>query len=648
MENYNGEKFLNKLYKDLFLSEEVKHLRKNNDSKSKSIRKYLDRIEKIYNMANTEHKKNLLKELYYKKYVIKKENINNYYSNDKKLEIINNQKESISNWLDYLMNEKNQYPMWTKYWAFQGILKMGEYDEVSNSYQERNESTIDKFVDVNYEVINNCIENILKLVGKEEIKDNEINKIIKTGSFNKLYTLFENRYKKENNELRKITNGKWIKYNQYSEEDAIKLYETLKNNNIGWSIADLNNAKEQLCGNGSGDFYVYYTMDKNNNYSFPRIYIKMYKNDRIKSIKGIEEFQNIEEAMEPILEEQLNKMTFVNKNDIKENNKKLSELKELSIINKKVNNNIELTTEEISNLYSKMYGFGFENDSRIKKIIDKRDNNKDFEKIKNIVKINGVFYDNFLNLKPGVKISNYDIIEELHDYYFIDSDLEMFMSKIDDKILDNEDFFFHTVIKYTDVLKYASDRLKNDKDFIMRIVAFDGYALGGVPEKYREDEKVIFEAINPNHSQDDSDAIQFVSDRLWEDKKFMLKALKYNLSILHFINDKFKDDEDVILFAAKQDAEYAFQNASIRLKNDKSFFKKINRLLVKQGKEPLEYKIYKEYKKPTYIDTEYFEDDEEEIIDFYDDEYYDDEYYEDEYYEDLADDENENNKTKHI
>ena len=207
MENYNGEKFLDKLYKDLYLIEEVKHTKTNKDSKEQNIRKYLDRIEKAHKGANTERRKEALKGLYYDKYVIKAAS----------REVTMNQRESLSKWLDYLMDANTIYPMWAKYWAFQCMVKMGSYDEASGTYQRRTNRTISPFVDANPEIIANCIESAMKSIDKDEIDDEEISKLVDTGNFSKLYTLFERRYKKNIAEKSTVTDGIWIKYNQGSK-----------------------------------------------------------------------------------------------------------------------------------------------------------------------------------------------------------------------------------------------------------------------------------------------------------------------------------------------------------------------------------------------------------------------------------------------
>ena len=265
----------------------------------------MDRLERIHTKADTETKKELLYSLYFDKHVIKEKNIP--YGMDKE-SIINAQKKSLGMWLEYLSNETANYPTWAKYWAFQGMLKMGSYDETKEVYLKRNKNTIAPFVSANPEIIAKSIETISKLVKGEEVTTDTLEKINKMDSFNKIYSLFEKKYK-QNIIDKTSTEGVWKKYNQGSREDAIKLSKSLENMNTGWCTASEDMAIKQICGpydtKNGGDFYVYYTKNNNGEYSIPRIAIRLNNHDEIGEIRGIEDGQNLEEKMVDVLEKKL-------------------------------------------------------------------------------------------------------------------------------------------------------------------------------------------------------------------------------------------------------------------------------------------------------------------------------------------------------
>ena len=166
------------------------------------------------------------------------------------------------------------------------------------------------------------------------------------------------------------TEGIWIKYDMGS--DYISLWESLQGKNKGWCTAGKETAKTQLAG---GDFYVYYTKDENGEYKNPRIAIRMNGENEIGEIRGTSKNQNLEPNMEPILNKKLEE--FPDKDKYK---KKVHDMKRLTLIEEKQKNNQELTLDDLKFLYevdSRIEGFGYQKDPRIKEIISKRDKRKD-------------------------------------------------------------------------------------------------------------------------------------------------------------------------------------------------------------------------------------------------------------------------------
>jgi hypothetical protein len=273
MDNFEGEKLLDKIYQDLYNSKSVQHTRKNKDSRAESIRRYMDRLERVHGKANTEHKKELIKKLYYDKYIIEDKNIPEWEDKER---IIADQKESLSKLIDYLTDDNANYPMWAKYWVFQGMLRMGPYDDLRGVYSKRSAKTMAPFLEVNPGLIARCIDNVIKMVKKSELTEAELNGLMEIESFQKLYTLYEKQYKDNIKNSEKENEGIWIKYNQGNSEDAIRLAKSLEGMNTGWCTASTETAIGQVCGGGGyrgGDFYVYYTK-QNEEYVVPRIAIR--------------------------------------------------------------------------------------------------------------------------------------------------------------------------------------------------------------------------------------------------------------------------------------------------------------------------------------------------------------------------------------
>ena len=392
-------KFIDKLYKDLYLNDSLKKHTTSKD-KYKSIKEYIEFLESIHNKTISHNHIDTLKKMYYDKYVINEENIpDSYYKHqeemylergfghieipeDEKRElneiIINDQKKSLDKWLDYFLSSDSNYiPYWAKYWAFQGMLKLGNFNKETGKYTKRTKHTVSKFADLNREALALSIDTLLKYLDKKDINDKELEQLVKTGSFQSIYTYITNKLLSNSQNIVKRNHGKWIKYNKGRLEDAKKLAESLQGYNTGWCTAGESTAISQVCGGDSyigGDFYVYYTLDENDEYKVPRIAIRM-EDDSIGEIRGIADHQNLEPEMEEVVKDKIKDFP-----DKDEYYKKVNDMEMLTKIYKKHNNNEELTKEEIRFLYEldyKIEGFGYDEDPRIEEIIEDRNAKKD-------------------------------------------------------------------------------------------------------------------------------------------------------------------------------------------------------------------------------------------------------------------------------
>jgi thioredoxin-related protein len=112
-------------------------------------------------------------------------------------------------------------------------------------------------------------------------------------------------------------------------------------------------------------------------------------------------------------------------------------------------------------------------------------------------------------------------------------------------------------------LKFASDELKNNKEFFLVVVTQDGIALKYASDTLKNDRDVVFAAITQNYQ-----ALCFVSDELLNDIEVFLTAVTQNGYALFYASNDFKANKTVVLAAVTQNG-YAFINASNELKSDK-------------------------------------------------------------------------------
>ena len=389
MKYQNGEDFLNHLNKNMHNEDIVMHTASKSDTPEEKIKKYMERLEKSHNKAkDNKHKMNILKQLYYNKYVIKTLP-ESYINLQKKIaheqgygniditkemkqemlfQIQTEQKNSLNRWIEYFCSDDAMYPMWFKNYAFEGMLKLGVFDKEKKEFQKRTKNTSAPYIDLNREVLAKVYDVLIHQIGENKLSNLEEQALANGESFKKLYTYFLKKVIEQDKSQE--TEGIWIKYEQGS--DYHPLLESLQGKNTGWCTAGETVAREQL---ENGDFYVYYTKDKNNEYKNPRIAIRMDGKTTIGEIRGIAKDQNLEPHMGKILDEKLNEFP-----DKKDYQKKVKDMKYLTILEKKQEEGLEFSFDDLIFLYQindKIDGFGWESDPRIMEIIQKRNAKKD-------------------------------------------------------------------------------------------------------------------------------------------------------------------------------------------------------------------------------------------------------------------------------
>ena len=389
---------ISKMYKDLHNSERVMHISKEHDKKRERLLNYFNRLEEIHKRVSESKNKSdekLLKGFYYDLYVIKPEDIpESYFQNQVKLakergygnirltneykkrmtdQVIEDQKHSLDKWIEYFLydEESKSYEMWEKYWVFQGLQNLGKYDKKTYKFSKRDKTTVYPFPPVEREFIFTTLH-LMEDYIKDKKGDEEIKSALGSGNFKMLYEYVIKQSMLKDKLQSNTTSGKWVKYEQGSDYNILR--DSLQGYYTGWcTAAGENFAKSQLA---NGDFYVYYTLDNNGEAKVPRIAIRMNGKTEIEEIRGIADRQNMEPEMMPILEEKLKEFPDRDKYLKKEHDMKL-----LTLIDKKINNNIELTLDELKFLYeinSKIEGFGYKKDPRIDEIKKKRKIKKDY------------------------------------------------------------------------------------------------------------------------------------------------------------------------------------------------------------------------------------------------------------------------------
>lgn len=366
------------------------------------IENYLNRLNKIINPTPLEGHPNfdrqvrnleMLKEGLYKKFIVKPEEIpENYWKNQQKITrergqegdlelvdfdtikqqntevIIADQKASLDKWIDYFASPDSQWvPDGLKYWALRSVLTLSDYDKNKKTYLQRSKGTTKPFPDLNREALAYVLDAVMKKYTESaEHEDSEYEKLLQRENFGKLYAFAIEKITPDSKENLKKVTGIWVQYKQGS--DHLPLAKSLQGHGTGWCTAGESTAELQLKG---GDFYVFYSNDKDGNPTIPRVAIRM-EGKKIAEIRGIAADQNIESSVVTIAEEKLKDFGAEGQTYLK----RVSDMAVLTGIEHKMQQGVALSNQELRFLYeldTPIQGFGYKKDPRINELRSKRE-----------------------------------------------------------------------------------------------------------------------------------------------------------------------------------------------------------------------------------------------------------------------------------
>lgn len=285
---------------------------------------------------------------------------------------IEDQRASLDNWIDYLTSDDAVYPTWFKYFVWKNVIKLSQFDKERGEFKKRTSSTVAPFPDIYREPLAQIADAYLKVKeDNKQLKDEEVQHIF-SQKFPSIYAELIQKTLEQQLEGKEEIRGEWVKYEQGDMDGAERLYQSLENKGTGWCTAGHSTAETQI---QSGDFYVYYTYNKDGEPTEPRIAIRM-QGDQIGEVRGILPQQNLEPVMEPILEEKIK--DFGGEAD--KYKKKSEDMKHLTLLTEKQTKNETFTKEDLVFLYevdSKIQSFGYGKDPRIKELLSQRNQAED-------------------------------------------------------------------------------------------------------------------------------------------------------------------------------------------------------------------------------------------------------------------------------
>ena len=253
------------------------------------------------------------------------------------------------------------------------MLSLGPWDKKKGTFAKRTKETTAPYPPLNREALARVLDLLEKKYGGEDTK---LKTLVQGENFGKLYAYIIEHIDAGFTYDLTTTTGVWKEYEQGS--DPVQLSSSLKGYNTGWCIAGEPTARSYL---NEGSIRVYCSEDIISNLVVPRLAV-VEQHNRITEVRGIEENQNVDQHIQPILDEELDRLgekgtTY---------RKASADMKRMIHLERKTENGEEFTQEDLRFLYEvddEIQGFGYNKDPRIQKIIGQRDKRKDLASIHN-------------------------------------------------------------------------------------------------------------------------------------------------------------------------------------------------------------------------------------------------------------------------
>ena len=269
-----------------------------------------------------------------------------------------NQIDSINSWTEYLGNKETPFPTWFKIYAFNSVIKMGRYNQVDGKYENRDKSTIAPYPKVSPAALALTLDAVNDFFGQNKEKwftehtdDDQLNAIVKSGNFGKIYThFFKETYKLISTpEHTEDIKGEWFDFFPGQE---IELAEAAQG--TPWCIASEHQGAYYLktnlnIANNKARFRLFKLENESSVDGMSKtacVSIRFNTEGKVDEISGLKngDRQTIEDSLIPIVEQEVLKYPLNPENILKKNLGIKKSLLDCRIKLKKVKNSLLMNT----------------------------------------------------------------------------------------------------------------------------------------------------------------------------------------------------------------------------------------------------------------------------------------------------------------
>ena len=293
--------------------------------------------------------------------------LSNYEKDYLTNEIIAEQERTIAPWVNYLSDKDCPYPTWFKVYAFDGLSRMGLYNDNTKEFEKRDKHTVGGFPNLNPEVLAKVYSHINDFFSQDSSawfekhpEDEKLSVLVKSGNFNKLYSkeLLDAKTIMKTPERTEDIQGDWLEYKLGDEEQISRLAEGTR-----WCIADPHTANNYLrsgtCRNNGAEedydddnkarFFIFRLKTDQSKDGYAdngSASIRLGPDGNVAEVSGLNDGQAIEDALVPIVQEKVLSLPGGEKY-----NQSFKDKQELIRLDKKMQENQDLTEEELEFIY---------------------------------------------------------------------------------------------------------------------------------------------------------------------------------------------------------------------------------------------------------------------------------------------------------
>ena len=274
------------------------------------------------------------------------------------------QVDSINSWTEYLSNKEVSFPTWFKIYTFNSVIKMGRYNQLDGKYENRDKSTIAPYPKVSPAALALTLDAVNDFFGQDKEKwftehtdDDQLNAIVKSGNFGKIYThFFKETYKPiPTPERTEDIKGEWFDFYPGQETELAEAAQ-----GTPWCIASEHQGAYYLktnlnIANNKARFKLFKLENESSVDGMSKTACASIRFDpqgRVAEVSGLADGSNqtIEDSLIPIVEQEVFKYPLDPDQHFKE---RFRDKKELIRLQDKAKKSEDLTLDAYAFLYEK-------------------------------------------------------------------------------------------------------------------------------------------------------------------------------------------------------------------------------------------------------------------------------------------------------